>query len=209
MERVKNFWSKSFISSLYRKFAGKYFFKTHTYVASRILSYEPKTILDIACGSGDFLLYMNSVAPNIKLYGTDIAPGMVRYASKKLKDKAEIFESSDKTQPFPNEYFDVVTIMMAFHHFVNKRQALLEIKRILKPNGKLFVVDVMAQSTVQKKIWNFFEKIIGVRGYVEHYTPSDLWALNNNTIFPEIIFDDIPEMSKRYKIAIFYKTKLN
>jgi len=203
-EKTKSFWSNGFGAKLYRKFAGKRFLKMHQKIAEQILAQNPKDVLDIACGPGDFLLYLSNLAPNINLTGTDIAPGMVKHASQKLFSKAKILESNGENQPFSENSFDVITIMMAFHHFPKKLESLQNIKKLLRLNGILMIADVVAKSDFQKKFWNIAEKVINVRGYVGHYTESDIEKLAKKAGFT-FSTEHIPQMPSRYMICKFAK----
>ena len=203
-DKTKSFWSNGFGARLYRKFARKWFLKMHQKIAEKILTRNPKDLLDIACGPGDFLLYLSNLASNINLTGTDIAPGMVKYANQKLFGKAKILESKGENQPFSENSFDVITIMMAFHHFPKKLETLQSVKKLLRMNGVLIIADIVARSDFQKKFWNIAEKVISVRGYVEHYTENDIKDLAEKA---ELTFsvEQIPGMNRRYKMLTFLK----
>lgn len=137
----------------------------------------------------------------MNLIGTDIASGMVENASQKLADKARILESLGDTQPFPENSFDAITIMMAFHHFPNKLQTLENIKKLLRKNGILIIADLVAKTNFQKKLWNLLERI-GVRGYIGHYTEKDICELGKETGF-SFSNEFIVGMPKRYRICKF------
>lgn len=203
-DKTKSFWSNGFGAKLYRKFAGKRFLKMHQKIAEKVLAQNPKDVLDIACGPGDFLFYLSNLASNVNLAGTDIAPGMINYASQKLFGKAKILESNGESQPFPENSFDVITIMMAFHHFPKKLEALENIKKLLRQNGILIIADVVAKSDFQKKFWNIAEKVISVRGYVGHYTESDIKKLAEQSGFT-FSAEHIEDMPKRYLVCKFIK----
>lgn len=198
--KTKKFWSKSVGARLYRKFAGKHFIKMHKRVAEVILERKVMSVLDIACGPGDFLAYLKERNPNIQITGTDIAPGMIEYTQKRLGEKAKIVEAGAHNQPFKNENFDSVTVMMAFHHFPDQIKSLKEIQRILKKDGRCFIADVVAGSDFQKKIWNFLEKMTGVRGHTAHYTESDFKRFSEEAGYRQITSELIPGMAKRYKL---------
>lgn len=203
-DKTKSFWSNGFGAKLYRRFSGKRFLKMHQKITDLVLAQNPKDVLDIACGPGDFLFYLSNFAPNLQLTGTDIAPGMVKHASQKLFGKAKILEADGENQPFAENSFDVITIMMAFHHFPKKLEALQNIKKLLRQNGVLIIADVVAKSNFQKKFWNIAEKVISVRGYVGHYTESDIKKLAEQAGF---IFsaEHIENMPKRYLVCKFIK----
>ena len=198
-EKTKQFWSKGIIAKLYRKFSGKHFLKMHRQVAHKILPRNPNDILDIACGGGDFLLYLSPLLPNAHLVGTDIAPGMVASASGRLDNKANIIEASVETLPFPENSFDVITIMMAFHHFSEKEKVLATLRNLLRPGGIIIIADVIAPSDFQKRFWDFLEKLTGVRGYVGHYTESDLKEIAQHLDFT-FSCERIIGMPGRYKV---------
>lgn len=200
-DKTKNFWSDGFVARLYRKYAGRHFTKMHELLSNAILDNNSKHVLDIACGPGDFLEYLKDRDGSIKITGTDIAPGMVTYAKDKLGDKADIFETDSEKLPFEDGSFDVVTVMMAFHHFPHQLNSLKEIKRVLKSGGNCFIADVMASSKFQKKFWNFFEKLSGVRGYIQHYTEVDLAHLSKKVGYISFTSEYVPGMAKRYKVC--------
>ena len=203
-DETKSFWSDGFCAKLYRKFAGKRFLKMHQKIAEQILAQNPKDVLDIACGPGDFLYYLSNLNRNINLTGTDIAPGMVQHASQKLFGKAKILESNAENQPFSESSFDVITIMIAFHHFPKKLEVLQNIKKLLRPNGVLIIADVVARSDFQKKFWNIAEKVTSVRGYVGHYTESDIKEFAEKASFT-FSAEHIPQMPNKYMICKFTK----
>jgi ubiquinone/menaquinone biosynthesis C-methylase UbiE len=203
-EKTKSFWSNGFSAKLYRKFAGKFFSKMHSQITEQVLAQNPKDVLDIACGPGDFLFYLSNKAPNIQLTGTDISPGMVKYASQKLFGKAKVLESNGENQPFPENSFDVITIMMAFHHFPKKLEALQNIKKLLRQNGTLIIADVVAKSDFQKKFWNIAERFIAIRGYIGHYTESDIKKLAEQ-VGLAFSAEHIENMPKRYLSCKFVK----
>jgi ubiquinone/menaquinone biosynthesis C-methylase UbiE len=200
LEKTKTFWSKRLGAKLYRAFAGKYFSRMHKQVAEQVLSVNPKDVLDIACGPGDFLFYLSNVAPKLNLTGADIAPGMVNYAKEKLLNKATILESDVENLPFSENSFDAITIMMAFHHFPKKLETLGNIKKILRKNGVLIIADVVATSSNQKKLWNILERLIGVRGPIEHYTDIDLKE-NAEKLKLTFSIQHISGMPKRYSVC--------
>lgn len=199
--KTRNFWSTGLVARLYRKFAGKHFNKVHAFLAEAIVNDGASSILDVACGPGDFLSYLKQRDPSIQIAGTDIAPGMIAHAKKRLGKEAAIIEANAQHQPFESKSFDVVTIMMAFHHLPDQLASLKEIRRVLRPDGDCFVVDFMARSKAGKKFWNFLEKLTGVRGHVQHYTEHDLGRLSEEAGFKTFQCGYIPDVSKRYKVC--------
>lgn len=204
-EKTKKFWSDGFISNLYRKYAGRHFKKMHIFTAEQILKRDVKSLLDVACGPGDFLVYIKDQNPLLEVSGSDVAPGMVRHAKEKL-GSVKILEADSENQPFEDNSFDAVSTMMAFHHFQNKAKVFQEIKRLLKDGGKYFIADVVAKSQTQKIFWNSLEKITGVRGPIAHYTEGEIRQIAEEAGFINIKSDSIPNMAKRYKLLSFQKS---
>lgn len=92
-----------------------------------------KRILDIACGAG-FLLE-RALAAGLECYGVDISNQAVALARKRAPRCAiEIGNAEDL--PWPDEFFDYVTVLGSLEHFVAPERALKEIHRVLQPKGR-------------------------------------------------------------------------
>ena len=91
-------------------------------------------ILDVGCGSGDFLLLMKSLG--MKCYG--IEPGSFNDDFAKY-NKLNIKRGSLEEIKFPSNFFDVITLNHVFEHVKSPKEVLKELKRILKPNGDLII----------------------------------------------------------------------
>lgn len=105
-------------------------------------------VLDVGCGTGNLTLAANTrVGADGEVHGIDPAPEMIEVArSKAVKSGVDVDFRVDLIEkiPFPGEYFDIVLSSLMIHHLPDdlKRQGFVEIKRVLKPGGRLFVVDV-------------------------------------------------------------------
>jgi ubiquinone/menaquinone biosynthesis C-methylase UbiE len=99
-------------------------------------------VLDVACGTGiaTFELMKASDAGET-FYGIDISPGMITKATENAQRHGFgncVFQTGDAEQlDFPDAMFDVVISSGSFHWFPNKRQALSEMYRVLKPGGQV------------------------------------------------------------------------
>jgi len=106
---------------------------------------NPKQILDIATGTGDLAIMMASLKPD-KIIGLDISAGMLEVGKQKiakanLSDKIEMIVGDSESMPFNDNTFDAITVSFGVRNFANLDKGLKEIKRVLKPNGTLVVLE--------------------------------------------------------------------
>lgn len=101
------------------------------------------SLLDVGCGWGLLLKELHNMGRELKLYGIDISPKMVRVAKLRLKNtnNIEILEGSADKLPYKNDSFEYITCILSFHHHPNSLQSLKEMFRVLKPGGKVFLLD--------------------------------------------------------------------
>ena len=93
-------------------------------------------ILDVGCGSGQ----LETRLSDREWYGIDISPKSVRAAKKFCK--VAVTGDATKRIPFRSNYFDYAVAIAFFHHTPGAiRQSLKEIRRVLKPKGKLIIID--------------------------------------------------------------------
>src|SRR5579872_3957194 len=106
-----------------------------------------ENILDIGCGTGTLAIAARQqVGPAGMVCGIDASPEMIARADKKAqKAGAQIAfkHSIVEAVPFPDAHFDVVLSTVMLHHLPRKarQQCAAEIRRVLKPGGRLLVVD--------------------------------------------------------------------
>jgi ubiquinone/menaquinone biosynthesis C-methylase UbiE len=100
-------------------------------------------ILDIACGTGEFERLIINEHPAQQIVGIDISEEMLAVAQQKLYSYPNIsFQvGSASALPFPEQTFDVIVSANSFHYFDDPIIALAEIKRVLKPDGKVIILD--------------------------------------------------------------------
>lgn len=114
-------------------------------VLKTVQDLQPETILDIATGTGDLAILMaNSSAK--KIIGLDISAGMLEVGKKKiaqklLSNKIEMVLGDSENIPFADNYFDAVTVAFGIRNFEHLEKGLSEILRVLKPNGKLVILE--------------------------------------------------------------------
>jgi len=106
---------------------------------------KPKTILDIATGTGDLAIMMAQLNPD-KIIGLDISEGMLEVGKQKIADKKlgnliEMVLGDSENIPFEDNYFDAITVSFGVRNFENLDKGLKEIFRVLKPGGVFSVLE--------------------------------------------------------------------
>ncbi len=130
----------------------------------------PLKILDVACGTGDFSIDMaryakrhgEAVNPGVKIDGLDLSSGMLAVMDRKVKAAGlgdviskQVGDCLD--MPFPDASFDRVTIAFGIRNFEDREGALVEIRRVLKPKGKLVILELSVPSAkVIRSIYNLY-----------------------------------------------------
>ena len=101
-------------------------------------------MLDIGCGTGQLISHLAKQLPNAKLYGIDLTEAMINRAKQKLKQYKNITlqQASVENIPHKDKLFDYILTTEAFHHFPDPEKALLEMKRVLKDDGKIILIDI-------------------------------------------------------------------
>ncbi|HEV2791080.1 MAG TPA: class I SAM-dependent methyltransferase [Solirubrobacterales bacterium] len=102
------------------------------------------TVVDVGCGTGTFALALKERRPDVRVVGVDGDEEILALArAKPGASRIEWREGLAQELPAPTESADVVTISLVLHHLLpeDKRRALVEMRRILKPGGRLHVAD--------------------------------------------------------------------
>jgi ubiquinone/menaquinone biosynthesis C-methylase UbiE len=98
-------------------------------------------VLDAGCGTGLTMLRLAEQHPGCKVYGLDLSPKMLEVARNDAADcglDVDLRTGSITDLPYADESFDVVLTNIMFHHLdmAEKRQAVAEIARVLRPTGR-------------------------------------------------------------------------
>ena len=132
----------------YRRLADHYDKKWTFYVDAtvratmrRLPSDIGRRMLDVACGTGAFLQTVIAAYPKVRATGVDISPEMLAVARKRLPAGVELQMASADALPFRDGSFDTLTTISAFHFFRTPNDVLNEMRRVLRPGGKLVVTD--------------------------------------------------------------------
>jgi demethylmenaquinone methyltransferase/2-methoxy-6-polyprenyl-1,4-benzoquinol methylase len=182
---------------------------------------NPKTILDIATGTGDLAILMaQTKAP--KIIGLDISAGMLEVGRKKIQYKnlsntIEMVLADSEEMPFEDSYFDAITVAFGVRNFENLEKGLAEILRVLKPNGVFVILETsVPDKNPYKQGYTFYSKnilpIIGklfskdnvAYGYLSESAAAFPYGEALNNILRKIGFIEVKAMPQTFGVATIY-----
>ena len=107
---------------------------------------------DIGCGTGYYTFPLaHRIGQGGKVYAVDISPEMLSILEQRMKERhitnIEPVLSQENSIPLPDSCLDMVIIAMAFHEADQKEALLSEIRRVLKPQGKIINIDWEAKES--------------------------------------------------------------
>lgn len=121
------------------------------------------TVLDIAGGTGDLTMrFSRLVGPTGKVVLADINDSMLKVGRDRLFDRGitgnvEFVQANAQSLPFPDNTFDVITIAFGLRNVTYKDQALASMTRVLKPGGKVMVLEFSkTDNPVLTKLYDFY-----------------------------------------------------
>lgn len=126
---------------------------------------HPKQILDVATGTGDFALMALKLNPD-KIIGVDISEGMLSMGREKMKrrgleKKIELHLGDSEGLPFNENKFDAVIVAFGVRNFENLSQGLADMQRVLKPGGKVVVLEFSKPARFPvKQLYQFYFRYI-------------------------------------------------
>lgn len=124
-------------------------------------NYAHESILDIATGTGDFAIELAKLSP-AKITGIDIAEKMLEIGREKvrqkgLSNKIELMEADSENLPFPDNKYDLATSAFGVRNFENLNKGLSEIYRVLKPGGRILILEASEPSNIPfKKLYKAY-----------------------------------------------------
>ncbi len=147
---------KKQVAEMFNNISGSYDFLNHFFSlgidkqwrkkAIKILREDqPKKILDVATGTGDFAFEAMKLNPE-EITGIDISDGMLEIGRKKiakrgLSDKMTFLNADSENLPFEDNAFDAVTVSFGVRNFQDLLAGLKEINRVLRPGGKAIILE--------------------------------------------------------------------
>ena len=148
---------KNQIEKMFDNIAGKYDLLNHLLtmgidkgwrknLINMMSSQKPKLILDVATGTGDLAILAAETIPDLQVKGLDISQGMLsvgkeKIVKKALQNKVEMIYGDSEDMPFDDNTFDAITVAFGVRNFENLNKGLQEMNRVLKPEGRLYVLE--------------------------------------------------------------------
>ncbi|KIO46631.1 MULTISPECIES: bifunctional demethylmenaquinone methyltransferase/2-methoxy-6-polyprenyl-1,4-benzoquinol methylase UbiE [Sanguibacteroides] len=157
-------------------------------------------VLDVACGTGDFS--MEALKHGVKkVIGADISENMLTVAREKAKER-KLTEQLDfrygdsENLEFPDNTFDAVTVAFGVRNFEHLEKGLTEMYRVLKPGGKVVILEFSTPERFpMKQLYRFYFKrvlpwiggIVSGNRKAYEYLPTSVFAFPQGEAFLKIM----------------------
>lgn len=165
---------KEEVAEMFNNISGRYDFLNHflslgidhlwrARAVKELREINPKRILDIATGTGDFAIANLKLNPE-EVVGIDISSGMLEVGKVKMKKKKvdhivsmQLGDSEDL--PFDDNYFDGLTVGFGVRNFENLEKGLAEMLRVIRPGGKAIILEFSKPKMFPiKQAFGFYSK---------------------------------------------------
>ena len=170
---------KEQVASMFNNISGTYDFLNHFMslgidiiwrkkAIRELKSIQPRIMLDVATGTGDFAFEAIKILQPEKIIGVDISNGMLDVARKKILDRnlQRVFSvqlGDSEGLQFNSDYFDAITVAFGVRNYENLEKGLADMYRVLKPGGKMVILEFSKPRVFPvKQGYNF---------YFKHVTP--------------------------------------
>ncbi len=115
-------------------------------LVAETLATNPTTILDVGCGTGTLAVLLARRVPRARVIGLDGDPDILQRAAAKAEAaevEVELLEATADAIPLADAAVDCVVSSLVFHHLApeTKAHTLAEIRRVLRPSGRLIIAD--------------------------------------------------------------------
>ncbi len=202
---------KDQVADMFNNIAPKYDFLNHFFSmgidilwrkkAVKLLKKEqPKIILDLATGTGDFAFEALSLNPD-RIIGMDISEGMLAVGRTKIEKrglvgKIEMKYGDSENLPLADNEVDAITIGFGVRNFENLEKGLSDMLRVLKPNGTAVILEFSKPKSFPiKQLYNFyFKNIMPILGKIVSkdnaaytYLPASVEAFPEGNDFVAIL----------------------
>lgn len=182
---------------------------------------NPKTVLDIATGTGDLAILMTNTSAE-EIIGLDISAGMLevgkkKIADKKLDSKIQMVLGDSENIPYADNYFDAITVAFGVRNFETLEKGLAEILRVLKPNGIFVILETSVPTKFPYKqgyafhskfilplVGKMFSKDKAAYSYLSDSANEFPFGEALNNILRKIGFIDVKHLPQTFGVATIY-----
>jgi ubiquinone/menaquinone biosynthesis C-methylase UbiE len=150
---------------------------------------ESFTVMDVGCGTGTLAGYLARSGWPVRVVGLDYAEGMCIQAADKarragLDDRLWFLRGDSEHLPMESNSVDVLTCSNSFHHYPHQQTVIEEMHRVLRPNGRLVLIDGFRDNIIG---WFVFDVVITkIEGDVRHAEWREIDQYFNNAGFRNI-----------------------
>ncbi|RZL50825.1 MAG: bifunctional demethylmenaquinone methyltransferase/2-methoxy-6-polyprenyl-1,4-benzoquinol methylase UbiE [Pedobacter sp.] len=162
---------------------------------------QPRMILDVATGTGDFAFESINILHPDKIIGVDISEGMLAIAKKKIHDRnlGHIFSvqlGDSEGLHFEDNTFDAITVAFGVRNYENLEKGLSDMLRVLKPEGKIVILEFskprsfpvkQGYNAYNKYITPFFGKLFSKDARAYTYLPESVAAFPDGKDFTSLM----------------------
>lgn len=158
-----------------------------------VKTWAPTELLDIATGTGDLALEFQKVMPDCQVTGSDFCPEMLAYATSRGVQKTLVADAL--SLPFEDESFAVVTVAFGLRNMADYPKALSEMHRVLKPGGKLLILDFSLPTNALRTPYTFYlDKVLPhLAGFITqqpdayHYLSDSIKAFPSGKVMKDLL----------------------
>jgi demethylmenaquinone methyltransferase/2-methoxy-6-polyprenyl-1,4-benzoquinol methylase len=188
-----------------------------------LVKLNPKSILDLATGTGDFAIASLRANPD-KINGADISEGMMEFGRKKVSNlgidkKISFIKADAENLPFQTSSFDAITIAFGVRNFQNLDSGLREMFRVLKPEGKVIILEFSKPEGWFKPFYGlYFRFVLPVVGRIiskdtsaYSYLPASVNAFPHGEKFLQHLracgYEEVTQTRLTFGVASIYMGK--
>jgi len=194
----KNLSKKEQVAEMFDNISKRYDFLNHFLSAGvdfywrkkaiqQLNNLNPKKILDVATGTGDFAIQALDVNPD-EVIGVDISEGMldigrVKLKRKKLDNRIKLLSGDSEKLDFEDNMFDAVIVAFGVRNFEDLEKGLGDMRRVLRDNGMMVVLEFSKPTVFPlKQIFSLYfrailptiGKLISKDGSAYNYLPESV-----------------------------------
>lgn len=146
-------------------------------------------VLDVGCGTGYAVMQLAELLLEGKACGIDISENMIQQAKAKVTDniraRTEFVKASSDDIPYPENEFDNIICTNSFHHYPDPDKALREMKRVLRPSGRMVIFENAPDLSWYTWAW---DKVLGFveKGHIRYYSSHELGNMINDAGFKNV-----------------------